>query len=170
VLSTFVRLRSPLSPGTDERPRPPDRKGRLAAAREMAVTGPLRDRAPHMSHSFRLGADLRRVSPDRRVVRQRDAGEGAPVPGRSSERGLWEASLPGAGLRAADLSGVDFSGAVLGDASLDLADLRGADFSAADVTGTSFRGAVADDTTTWPEGFDPTRLTDKSDQHGETAR
>jgi len=36
VLATIIRLQAPLVPGTDERPRPPDLEGRLAAARAMA--------------------------------------------------------------------------------------------------------------------------------------
>ncbi len=70
---------------------------------------------------------------------------------------LWQARLDGADLRATDLTAADLSGACLDGARLDLADLRGADFSQADLANATFRGAVADDTTTWPSGFDPQR-------------
>jgi uncharacterized protein YjbI with pentapeptide repeats len=62
---------------------------------------------------------------------------------------LWQARL-----READLTGGDFSGALLHAARLDQADIRGADFTAADISNTTFRDAVADETTTWPAGFD----------------
>ena len=67
---------------------------------------------------------------------------------------LWRAILRAADLRAADLTGADFSGALLNAARLDQADIRGADFTAADISNTTFRDAVADETTTWPAGFD----------------
>jgi uncharacterized protein YjbI with pentapeptide repeats len=108
-----------------------------------------------LSQSFVLGADLRRADLtgtwfvsamlDQARLHQADL--------RSAV--FWEARLRGADLRAADLTGADFTGALIRDASLDLADLRGADFTASDITGATFRGAVADDTTTWPAGFDP---------------
>ena len=48
VLGTFIRVRSPLSPGTDKRQRLPDLAARLAAVRSMTPSAPLRDRAPHI--------------------------------------------------------------------------------------------------------------------------
>jgi hypothetical protein len=48
VLTTFIRLHSPLSPGTDERPRPPDLESKLAAARSTERQAPMRNRAPHI--------------------------------------------------------------------------------------------------------------------------
>ena len=201
VLATFIRVRSALSPGTDERQRPPDLAARLAAVRSMTPSAPLRDRAPHiqaaitvlgrlpgadrrsrgwlarvdltgsdlghtdlaeadlhysdLSNSFLLGADLRRADLtgvwfvramlDHARLHQADL--------RSAV--LWQARLAGADLRATDLTAADFTGARLHGARLDLADLRSADFSAADLSDASFHGAVADNTTTWPEGFDP---------------
>jgi uncharacterized protein YjbI with pentapeptide repeats len=201
VLTTFIRLHAALSPGTDERERPPDPAAKLAAVRDMTRAGPLRDRGPHiqaaitvlgrlagvdrrsrgwlarvdlagsdlgysdlagadlhysdLSQSFLLGADLRRAdltgvwfvraTLDEARLHQADL--------RSAV--FWKARLIGADLRAADLTAADLTGARLRGARFDLADLRGADFTTADVAGATFAGAVADDTTTWPDGFDP---------------
>jgi hypothetical protein len=38
---------------------------------------------------------------------------------------------------------------------MDFADLRGANLADADLTEVSLRGALADNDTTWPDGFDP---------------
>jgi hypothetical protein len=66
-------------------------------------------------------------------------------------------------LREADLEEHDFTravlrystlaGARLAGARLVGADLRGTDLSGADLTSTDLRGAVADETTTWPDGL-----------------
>ncbi len=65
---------------------------------------------------------------------------------------LRNADLTRALLLGADLSGADLRGAVLVTASLQGADLRGADLAGADLT-----NALYDDTTRWPEGFDPAK-------------
>ncbi|WUD70225.1 pentapeptide repeat-containing protein [Streptomyces sp. NBC_00510] len=69
---------------------------------------------------------------------------------------LWHARLEGADLRAADLSGADLTGAVVKGARFELADLRGADLAGTDPSVAGLTGAVADATTIWPSGFDPT--------------
>lgn len=82
--------------------------------------------------------------------------------------------LTGADLTGADLRGADLSSALLRKAKLRRADLRGADLRsanlagadlrAADLVGADLTGAVMgmsvadaryDETTRWPEGFDP---------------
>jgi len=68
---------------------------------------------------------------------------------------LREADLENLDLTRAVLRHSTLAGAHLAGASLVEADLRGTDLSGADLTGTDLRGAVADETTTWPEGFDP---------------
>ena len=75
------------------------------------------------------------------------------------------ADLTGADLTWAPLNHGHLRGAVLRDALLveadlrgcDLreADLRGADFSSATLEGADLRDAKWDDTTRWPQGFDP---------------
>lgn len=68
---------------------------------------------------------------------------------------LAQALADEADLRGTDLTGADLRAAHLGHARLDFADIRGADLAGADLTGTSLRGALADEDTTWPDGFDP---------------
>jgi hypothetical protein len=90
---------------------------------------------------------------------------------------LMHADLRGADLRGADLRETVFSDADLQDARLNAADLRGAylsrwwtrtgevwtgcdrgaDLRGADLTGANFTGAHYDDSTCWPEGFDPSK-------------
>lgn len=59
-----------------------------------------------------------------------------------------------ADLRGADLSHAYLAGARLGRARLTGADLRGANLTDADLADAHIEGALADDTTTWPAGFD----------------
>lgn len=203
VLTTFLRLYAPLSPGTDKRARPSVPEAKLDAARSTEQQVPMRDRAPHiqaaitvlgrmpgaretqprglsridlsrsdlghtdlagwdlhysdLSQSFLIGADLRRADLTGvwfvRAVLIRAQLYQADL--RSTV--LWQARLDEADLRATDLTAADLTGARLDSARLDLADLRGADFSRTDLANATFRGAVADDTTIWPEAFDPQR-------------
>lgn len=161
VLATFIRLQSPLSPGTDERPRPPDLEGRLAAARGMTKTAPLRDRAPHIQAAITV---LGRV----RSADKRSRGWLARVDLIGSDLGysdlagadlhysdLSQSFILGADLRRADLTGAWLVRAVLDGARLHQADLRsavvwlarlpGADLRAADLTGADFSGALIRD-------------------------
>jgi hypothetical protein len=59
-----------------------------------------------------------------------------------------------ADLRGADLSHAYLTKARLGRARLFRADLRGADLTDADLADVQIAGALADDTTTWPAGYD----------------
>lgn len=59
-----------------------------------------------------------------------------------------------ADLRGTDLTRADLTAAHLRQARMDLADLRGANLTDADLTEVSLRGALADNDTTWPDGFD----------------
>lgn len=68
---------------------------------------------------------------------------------------LREADLEELDLTRAVLRHSTLAGAHLARATLVEADLRGTDLSGADLTGTDLRGAVADETTTWPDGFNP---------------
>ncbi len=60
-----------------------------------------------------------------------------------------------ADLRATDLSMADLRQAHLDHSRLNRADLRGADLTGADLAHADLTGAVVDDTTVWPEGFEP---------------
>jgi uncharacterized protein YjbI with pentapeptide repeats len=73
---------------------------------------------------------------------------------------LVEAQLQGADLRGAFFTkarcfDADFRGADLRGADLRTAILAGADFRGADLRGADFERAKYDETTRWPEGFDP---------------
>ena len=86
---------------------------------------------------------------------------------RAQMAGVWldRADLEDADLRQANLQRARLSGANLHQAHLQDADLRGADLSSADVHGANFQGAQLegadfagaryDDTTKWPDGFQP---------------
>jgi uncharacterized protein YjbI with pentapeptide repeats len=56
-------------------------------------------------------------------------------------------------LRGTDLSGAHLTGA----------DLRGANLTLADLDGTDLDGVAHDETTTWPEGFDPPPSAESND-------
>ena len=58
-------------------------------------------------------------------------------------------------LRNIDLSEADLSKATLTEAVLVGANLAGADLTGANLTGANLTMAKADETTIWPEGFDP---------------
>jgi hypothetical protein len=68
---------------------------------------------------------------------------------------LEGANLQGANLRKADLSNANLSGADLSGADLFGANLSGAWLSGANLSGAWLSEAVADENTTWPDGFDP---------------
>ena len=61
-------------------------------------------------------------------------------------------------LKDADLTGADLTGADLTEAYLKDAYLTGADLTGAELTGAYLTGALADENTTWPEGFHPEGL------------
>lgn len=80
---------------------------------------------------------------------------------------LQEANLSGAKFLAADLEWTQFEAANLQGAdfftatlykttNLTRADIRGANFLFADLTAADFSEATYDETTVWPDGFDPT--------------
>ena len=74
-----------------------------------------------------------------------------------SEASAVEADFHGADLFMADLSGADLRGSQFAQANLTEADLT--DALLADEDGSNaanFRGAIADATTKWPMGFNPT--------------
>jgi hypothetical protein len=68
---------------------------------------------------------------------------------------LQSAWLGGADLEEAEVPGANLCGADLKNANLRGVDLRGADLRGADLEKADLRGAKADQTTTWPSGFDP---------------
>lgn len=68
---------------------------------------------------------------------------------------LREADLEELDLTRAVLRHSTLAGARLARATLAEADLCGTDLSGADLTDTDLRGVVADEATTWPDGFSP---------------
>jgi hypothetical protein len=92
--------------------------------------------------------------------------EGADLAGADLENAyledanLHDANLRGAvlvntWLQGADLTGADLRGADLRGAYFFEANLQGANLHGADLAYSSFRDITADDSTIWPEGFDP---------------
>ena len=67
-----------------------------------------------------------------------------------------DANLEGAGFYEADLRGAILKGAILRDARFPLAHLEGADLTGAILENTQLH-ATYDDSTKWPENFDPVR-------------
>lgn len=67
-----------------------------------------------------------------------------------SNAGLIGSNLQNANFTNANLTGADFS-----SSSHDNTDLRGADLSTAKLEGAKFTHTIYDDSTKWPEGFDP---------------
>jgi Pentapeptide repeats (8 copies) len=138
-----------------------DRYLEFVAGRGMAVTAPLRDRAPHVQAAVTVLGRLRSAD-------KRSRGWLARVDLTASDLGysdlagadlhysdLSQSFILRADLRGADLTGVWFVRAVLDEARLYQADLRiavfwrarlpGADLRAADLTGADFSGAVLRD-------------------------
>ena len=74
-------------------------------------------------------------------------------------REAWmdRAQMTGANLSGTYLQDATFNEAVLEHADLTGADLRGAIFHDARLEGADLKGAKWDDTTAWPDGFDPKR-------------
>ncbi|MDP9869150.1 MULTISPECIES: pentapeptide repeat-containing protein [Streptosporangium] len=64
----------------------------------------------------------------------------------------------GIDLRATDLSKADLRNANLCGARLDYSDLRGATLSGAVLTGASLKRVVFDESTVWPDGFEPSSI------------
>jgi uncharacterized protein YjbI with pentapeptide repeats len=165
VLTTFIRLHSPLSPGTDERPRPPDPESKLAAARSTERQAPMRDRAPHIQAAITVLGRLpgaRQAQPrgiSRVDLSRSDLGHTDLAEWDLHYSDLSQSFLIGANLRRADLTGVwlaravlirahlhqaDLRSAVLWQARLEGADLRATDLTAADLTGARLDGARFD--------------------------
>ncbi|MEU9805074.1 pentapeptide repeat-containing protein [Mycobacterium sp. NPDC050853] len=70
-----------------------------------------------------------------------------------SESLLAGVDFTGAVLKDANLYSTEFKGALLDAANLSRADVRLADFTKASMHNTIVDGTVADNNTTWPEGF-----------------
>jgi hypothetical protein len=68
---------------------------------------------------------------------------------------LCRANLTGANLTGADLTGANLSVSSPFFAKLTGADLTGANLTGANLTGANLRSTKYDDTTKWPDGFDP---------------
>jgi uncharacterized protein YjbI with pentapeptide repeats len=160
VLTTFIRLHSPLSSGTDERPRPPDPEAKLAAARNLKQRAPMRDRAPHIQAAITVlgrmpGSGEKRSRGLSRVdLIRSDLGHSDLAGADLHYSDLSQSMLLGADLRGSDLTGAWFVRAILIDARLHQADLRsavlwearleGADLRATDLTTADLTGARLD--------------------------
>ena len=133
--------------------------------REMDLTG-----ADPLYADF-TGLDLTGANLSRNEVPAGVTGKAWPYGFADSYRApRWRARFSGATLDRANLDRIvgwkgDFRGASLREASLVEADLTDADFTGADLTGADLTGSMLvgarfhaarwDDTTRWPEGFEP---------------
>lgn len=165
VLTTFIRLHSPLSPGTDKRQRPPSVEAKLLAARSTDQRAPMRDRAPHIQAAITVLGRLPAAGEKRSCGLSRvdlvssDLGRRDLAEADLHYSDLSYSFLRGADLRRADLTGVwfvravligarlhqaDLRSAVLWQARLEDADLRATDLTAADLTGARLNGARLD--------------------------
>jgi hypothetical protein len=165
VLTTFIRLHAPLSPGTGERPRPPDPEAKLAAARSMENRGAMRDRAPHIQAAITVlgrlpgAGEIRSLGLSGVDLFDSYLGQSDLAGADLHYSDLSQSFLIGADLRRADLTGAwlvrailirghlhqaDLRTAVLWQARLEGADLRAADLTAADLTGARLEGATLD--------------------------
>jgi uncharacterized protein YjbI with pentapeptide repeats len=63
--------------------------------------------------------------------------------------------LGGANLEDADMQGANLKGALLSDTRFTGASMDGAQFQDSNPEHAQLSGAAADETTVWPEGFDP---------------
>jgi Pentapeptide repeats (8 copies) len=165
VLTAFIRLHSPLSPGTDERQRPPDPAAKFAAAQTMEKRLPMRDRAPDIQAAITVlgrmpGAGQKRSCElSRTDLTRSDLDQGDLAGADLHYSDLSQSHLVGADFRRADLTGTwfvrallirarlhqaDLRSAVLWQARLDRADLRATDLTSADLTGARLDGARLD--------------------------
>lgn len=98
-----------------------------------------------LSWAYLPHADLRRVNFCRATL----------TAANLSHANLCGATLERAYMMAANLMGADLADTYLGNAILVGARLQGADLRYAVLQGTELRFARYDETTLWPEGFDP---------------
>jgi hypothetical protein len=166
VLTTFIRLHSPLSPGTDKRQHPSSMEAKLLAARSTDQRAPMRDRAPHIQAAITVLGRLPTTAGEKRScglsrvdLVSSDLGRRDLAEADLHYSDLSSSFLRGADLRQADLTGVwfvravligarlhqaDLRSAVLWQAHLEDADLRATDLTAADLTGARLNGARLD--------------------------
>jgi hypothetical protein len=161
VLAAFVRSHAP---------SPPSLPGQYVATAPIHEVPELRARAPDVQASLtvlgRGGFAGRGDRLDLRAVDLRHAHlSGAHLEGANLFRARLErarlsnalfekANLCEARLEFADLRGAQLEGAVLRGALLEGASLRSTQLGLADLGGAWLRGALADERTSWPEGFD----------------
>jgi len=101
------------------------------------------------------GANLEWALLDGATLSDADLSHASLVDTRLVDADLSGASLSGADLSVADLSGANLVGADLTGAVLGATTLTGADLTDAALDGAILIGVVWDDSTTWPDGFQP---------------
>ncbi|MEU8106761.1 pentapeptide repeat-containing protein [Nonomuraea muscovyensis] len=129
-------------------------KANLASARLHDVDFHFSD----LTASSLVGADLTRT--DLTGVRLADAILADAILYQADLRDavLTGIIAEGVDLRATDLSKADLRNANLRGARLDYSDLRGATLSGAVLTDVSLKRVVFDESTVWPDGFEPSLL------------
>jgi hypothetical protein len=162
ILAAYVRSHAPWSESRPDQDEAEDtlqtRAPNVQAA--LAVLGGTTDIELNLRHTDLRNADLKKAK--FKDVRLYDANLQRARLQDADLRGarFYNANLQDAQLQRADLRGARLYNANLQGAQLEGADLRGAQLNGANFQGAhqldraTLRGALADDTTTWPAGFD----------------
>ena len=183
VLCAFIRLRAPLSPGTDKRNRPSGSEAKREAAQTASGDAPLRVRASDVQAAVTV-LGRRPAPPQAQILTlPRISLTHADLPHANlSDADLHYSDLSGAlatraDFRRADLTGVwlahsrlthaslyqaDLRDVVFWDARLEGADLRGTDLTGADLTGACLTSARLDNADLRGADFTEADLADAS--------
>jgi Pentapeptide repeats (8 copies) len=175
ILGAYVRTHAPWLVGSPEGPVHPtptvDRRLPWLQHRAADVQAAmiLLGRRPPVPNEFQLylsrvdlrGAFLHDARLTNALLRHANLARAQMVGVRLERADLQDTDLRQANLQRARLSGANLrrsylQGADLRGADLSRADLHGADLSGAQLEGTDFTGARFDDSTVWPDGFQPT--------------
>jgi hypothetical protein len=145
ILRAFVGERSPW---------PPPKNAAYPVGADTSTMPRLTSRSPEINLALRrLGeralADVRTTFIERADLRRADLRDND-----YTNAYFGDVHLGSSDLSDADFTGASFDGADLSLSNLTGAKLCGADLSKATLTGATLTGAVADDQTTWPDGFE----------------
>jgi hypothetical protein len=184
VLSAFIRTHAPWPPrlpgqyketaSIDQVPSLPLRAPDVQAALTVLGHGEFERLVEHVPRLDLIGADLRRANLFKANLQQATLANGSVQEANLNEANLHEAyfeetNLQGASLHDANLQGAylgyaNLQGAILHGANLQeailhstnlqKADLRGANLQDAELYRARLEQAMADEGTTWPDGFD----------------
>ncbi|MEM7345714.1 MAG: pentapeptide repeat-containing protein, partial [Chloroflexota bacterium] len=125
-------------------------KERVEAAKAFVALEKAQERQPDLANSNLREADLSGVNLSEVNLSDADL-TGAVFLGAN----LSKANLSGTDLGGANLTGANLSRASINNVNLNDADLTGANLSEADLTNTDLTNAAYNNSTKWPDGFNP---------------